>query len=117
MKYWIDAQLPPSLATWLTEQFLVNAVALRDIGLRDAEDTEIFEAARLQDAVVVTKDSDFVDLVLRLGSPPQILLVTCGNATNSHLRQLLLATFKNVHQMLINGEVIVEVGDKLDKQA
>ena len=111
MKFWIDAQLPPTLADWLSEQFMVEAIALRDIGLRDADDTEIFEQARLQNAIVITKDSDFVDLVLRLGTPPQILWITCGNASNQHLRELLSVTFKNAHQMLVNGELIVEIGD------
>lgn len=111
MNYWIDTQLPPALAVWLSEEFTVTAVALRDIGLRDAQDSEIFEAARLQNAIVITKDSDFVDLVLRLGAPPQILWITCGNATNQHLQKLLSATFENAHQMLKSGELMVEIGD------
>ena len=111
MSYWIDAQLPPALAVWLSEEFKVTAVALRDIGLRDAQDDEIFKAAKLENAVVVTKDSDFVDLVLRLGAPPQILWITCGNASNQYLQKLFSATFENAHQMLVNGELIVEIGD------
>ena len=63
MKIWIDAQLPPTLATWLTNNFGVEATALRDIELRDAQDIEIFEAARTVNAVIMTKDSDFIDLV------------------------------------------------------
>lgn len=73
MNFWIDPQLPPSLAAWLTETFAINAIALRDIGLRDAKDTEIFNAARSVGTVIMTKDSDFVDLVSRLGTPAQIL--------------------------------------------
>ena len=111
MNYWIDAQLPPALAIWLSEKFKVTAVALRDIGLRDALDDEIFKAAKLENAVVVTKDSDFVDLVLRLGAPPQILWITCGNVTNQHLQKLFYATFENAHHMLKSGEPIVEIGD------
>ena len=45
MKIWIDAQLPPTLANWLTENFDLEAVALRDLELRDAKDIEIFTAA------------------------------------------------------------------------
>jgi predicted nuclease of predicted toxin-antitoxin system len=41
------------------------------LGLRDAEDIEIFNAAR--NPGTVSKDSDFVELVSRLGTPPQIL--------------------------------------------
>ena len=72
MKIWIDAQLPPTLAQWIQKTFDLEAFALRDLGLRDAADREIFAAARAENAVIMTKDSDFVDLVCRLGSPPQI---------------------------------------------
>jgi predicted nuclease of predicted toxin-antitoxin system len=41
--FWVDAQLPPSLAPWLTERFGVEASSMRFLGLRDAEDLEIFE--------------------------------------------------------------------------
>ena len=56
-------------------------------GMRDAKGIEIFEAAKQPNLVILTKDSDFVDLVCRLGSPPQILWLTCGNVTNRNLRQ------------------------------
>jgi predicted nuclease of predicted toxin-antitoxin system len=42
MTIWIDAQLSPAIATWITNTFGVTALALRDVGLRDAEDPEIF---------------------------------------------------------------------------
>lgn len=45
---WIDAHLSPAIATWITNNFAVTAVALRDIGLRDAEDPEIFKTAKAQ---------------------------------------------------------------------
>jgi hypothetical protein len=41
MKFWVDAQLPPALAGWLSTRFNVDARSLRDIGLRDAQDIEI----------------------------------------------------------------------------
>jgi len=55
---WIDSQLSPDLARWLTEQFRVEARAVRDVHLREAKDREIFEAARRAGAVVMTKDAD-----------------------------------------------------------
>jgi predicted nuclease of predicted toxin-antitoxin system len=95
MIIWIDAQLPPTLATWLVETFGVTAISLKELGLRDAKDIEIFEAATQPNLVIMTKDSDFVDLVCRLGAPPQILWITCGNVTNQNLRRLLNSTFLN----------------------
>lgn len=50
MKLWLDAQLPPQLTKWLTQEFAVEATAVRDLGLRDSSDAAIFQAARLADA-------------------------------------------------------------------
>ncbi|HEU0296965.1 MAG TPA: DUF5615 family PIN-like protein [Anaerolineales bacterium] len=43
MQLWIDAQLSPLLAKWITDNFAaIEAVAVRDLGLRNAEDQVIF---------------------------------------------------------------------------
>ena len=55
MKVWVDAQLSPAMARYLKDELGTDASALRDIGLRDAEDGEIFQAARSASAVVMTK--------------------------------------------------------------
>lgn len=80
------------IAAWISSNYPVSAVAIRDLGLRDAEDKEIFEAARLEKAVVMTKDSDFVLLLDRLGPPPQVIWVTCGNTSNGRLKEVLTNT-------------------------
>lgn len=78
MIFWIDAQLSPLLARWLTTTSAVEAHAVRELDLRDAEDSQIFRGARDARAVVITKDKDFVQMVERLGAPPQVLWLTCG---------------------------------------
>jgi predicted nuclease of predicted toxin-antitoxin system len=85
MKFWVDAQLPPALATWLAERFKEDALSLRDIGLRDAPDMEIFRAAQQAGIVLISKDSDFVELVSRYGTPPKLVWVSCGNVSNRSL--------------------------------
>lgn len=110
MKFWVDAQLPPRLAEWLSKAYGVDAVSLRDLGLRDAPDIEIFQAANRAQAVVISKDSDFVELVSRHGSPPQLLWVTCGNVTNRRLQAVFGKTFPEALTSLTSGQAIVEVG-------
>lgn len=73
MKIWVDAQLSPALARWLGEELRIEAMALKDLGLRDGADAEIFFAARGVGAIVLTKDRDFVDLVRMHGAPPQVI--------------------------------------------
>ena len=81
MRIWVDAQMSPAIATWISSNYVVSAVAIRDLGLRDAEDKEIFDAARQEKAVVMTKDSDFVLLLDKLG--------TTASSNLGHLRQYL----------------------------
>ena len=59
MTIWVDAHLSPRIARWITENYPVTALPLREIGLRNAEDDEIFAAARAAAANVLTKDSEF----------------------------------------------------------
>jgi predicted nuclease of predicted toxin-antitoxin system len=92
MIIWVDAHLSPAIAAWITTNFGITAFASRDIGLRDAEDPEIFEAAKTQEVIMLTKDSDFVDLADRFEAPPQIIGLTCGNTSNARLREILNAT-------------------------
>lgn len=111
MKLWLDAQLSPATAVWLRMRFDIDAYAVRDVGLRDAEDTEIFAAAKAEGVVVMTKDSDFVDLQERLGAPPQLIWLRCGNTSNARLKILLSQALPAVLPMLEQGEPIVEIGD------
>ena len=113
MIFWIDAQLSPALAVWIADVFEIEAKPLRELGLRDASDVEIFEAARNANAVVVTKDSDFLELLDRFGPPPQILWVTCGNTSNAKIKEILLKATPETIQLLRAGERMVEISDSI----
>jgi hypothetical protein len=52
MIIWLDAQLSPATAPWISRDFSVSAVAVCDLGLRNAKDSEIFFAARQANAIV-----------------------------------------------------------------
>jgi predicted nuclease of predicted toxin-antitoxin system len=57
MRFLVDAQLPPALAAWIRQRGH-EAQAVRELGLRDAEDEEIWTHAIELDAIIVTKDAD-----------------------------------------------------------
>ncbi len=106
---WLDAQLSPQLALWLQREFGVNATPIRDLGLREADDPTIFAAARAANAVVFTKDADFVHLLERLGPPPRILWLTCGNTSDARLRALLHAVWPRITTLLATDEKLIEI--------
>ncbi len=110
MTFWIDAHLDPELPAWLGANFKVIAKTVMECGLRDADDDVIFFAARrLGPVVLVTKDSDFVELVHRHGSPPQVLLLTFGNMRTIRMQIRLRATFPDALLALQAGEPVVEI--------
>lgn len=111
MILWLDAQLPPSVAVWITATFGIEARAVRDLELRDAKDPPIFQAARVAEAVVMTKDSDFVEMLQRFGPPPKVLWVTCGNTSNARLREILSRQLPVAVARLEGGESLVEIVD------
>ena len=109
MIIWVDAQLSPALAVWLSSTFGVQSSAVRDLGLRDAADRAIFLAARNAAAVVLTKDSDFVRLLEEFGPPPQVIWLTCGNTSNARLKQILSNALPRAFVLLESGEPLVEI--------
>ena len=112
MIIWVDAKLSPSLAAWINRNFTyVEAKSVRALGLREATDKEIFLKARVETAIVMSKDSDFLNLVETLGIPPQIIWLTCGNTSNTNMCNILNQTLKQALQLLKNGEPIVEISD------
>jgi predicted nuclease of predicted toxin-antitoxin system len=108
---WIDAQLPPALARWLRDWGESQALHVEDLGLLRAEDAEIFERARQVEAVVVTKDSDFVKIQERRGPPPRVVWITCGNRSNRDLKDLILRTWPRAKDLLASGEVLIEINE------
>jgi predicted nuclease of predicted toxin-antitoxin system len=110
MIFWIDAQLSPALAPWITSEFGVKAYSVKWLGYRDAEDCVIFQAAHQANAVVVTKDSDFLRLLDEFGPPPQIVWITLGNTSNAHMRDVLRRLLPQAIALLKLGEPLVEIG-------
>jgi predicted nuclease of predicted toxin-antitoxin system len=109
VKLWIDVQLPPSLCAWLHAGFGVESSRVQDAGLREADDADVFDALRREGEVVLTKDEDFIDLVTRLGPPPQILWLRVGNCSNDDLRAFLQIVLPQALDALRRGDPVVEL--------
>jgi predicted nuclease of predicted toxin-antitoxin system len=107
---WVDAHLSPRIAHWIGANFPVTAKPLRELGLRAAEDDEIFAAGRIAGVIVMTKDIDFVRLLELHGSPPKILWLTCGNTSDAALQEILAKQLSTALALLDGGEDLVEIG-------
>ncbi len=109
MKLWVDAQLSPKLADWLNQNYDVTAKSVSALGLASASDQEIFDAARDARSTVMTKDRDFTEMLERLGPPPQVIWITCGNTSNARMQEVIADTFPDALRLLLRGEPLVEI--------
>jgi predicted nuclease of predicted toxin-antitoxin system len=96
----IDAQLSPGLSVWIKNRFGIESFSVSYLGYRDADDIDIFFMAREMKAIVMTKDEDFVKLLLHHGSPPRIIWITCGNTSNARMRMILEQHLEKALEML-----------------
>jgi predicted nuclease of predicted toxin-antitoxin system len=108
---WIDAQLSPALAPWIQQEFGVDAFSARYLGLVRTRDRDIFAAARRADVVVLTKDGDFPLLVERLGPPPSVIWLRCGNTSNAYVRKVLRDTLRPALDLIAAGEHLIVITD------
>lgn len=78
-----------------------NSSQVREVGLENASDKDIWEYTKANDYLIVTFDSDFYDFSLVWGAPPKIILIKRFNQTTKYIAELL----KNHKKDLFDFEV------------
>jgi len=108
MRFLIDAQLPPALASWLGDHGH-SASSVREQGLRNADDGSIRHFASEGDWIIVTKDEDFVEQSLGVDEAPKVVWLRIGNCTNRVLFDWLEPLLPQLIEKLESGERMVEL--------
>jgi predicted nuclease of predicted toxin-antitoxin system len=96
MKLLFDQNLSPRLTRLLADIY-ADSVHVREMGLRDADDSTVWEYAKLNGFAIVSKDSDFQQRSLLYGSPPKIIWLRVGNCPVSTIESLLRKYSVAVH--------------------
>jgi predicted nuclease of predicted toxin-antitoxin system len=104
----LDAQLPPALADALDHAGYPSA-HVKNLGLRNSGDLEIWRYATDHHCVIMTKDSDFEQRVLRSTGGPSVIWLRFGNCANALLIQTVLALMPQTWARLQAGDRIVEI--------
>ena len=108
MKFVVDAQLPPALARLLRETGY-DAFAVREIGLREVTDAEIWRYAIQQQAVIITKDADFAERGLYSRDQPVIVWLRIGNTSNQALLRWFMPLWPDIIRRIDLGDRLIEV--------
>lgn len=108
MRFVVDAQLPPALARMLAAAGH-HAEHVVDVGLRDAEDIAIWQYALEHQAVILTKDEDFVARSLRSDPAPVVVWLRVGNASRRGLAEWFTPLLPEIVDLVQRGERLIEV--------
>ena len=88
MKLLFDQNLSPRLADSFRDKF--NGTAhLQDLGLDAAEDFVVWEYAKSNSFTIITKDSDFNNMVSLFGFPPKVIWIKKGNCTTQQIKVMI----------------------------
>ena len=108
MNFLDDAQHPPALARWIASQGH-QAKHVFDLGFHTADDPVIWERARNEQAVIISKDEDFVDHWLLSEAPVQLVWIRKGNCSNHALPDWLEPLWPDTVKRLEQGEKFIEL--------
>jgi predicted nuclease of predicted toxin-antitoxin system len=92
MKLLFDENLSPKLPQRLIDLF-PNSLHVRDVGMKSTIDPIVWDYAKDNDLIIVSKDSDMHDLSLVLGNPPKVIWLRLGNCSTTQVENVLRRDF------------------------
>jgi predicted nuclease of predicted toxin-antitoxin system len=78
---------------------------VRRIGLENKNDRIVWEFAKREKFTIVTFDSDFYDLSLLLGRPPQLIWIKTSDQTTKNLERLLYDRAADIQDFITSNEL------------
>ncbi len=95
MKLLFDENLSPKLPNRLSDLFR-NSLHFRDVGMRATVDPIVWDYAKDNDLMIVSKDCDMHDLSLVFGNPPKVIWLRLGNCSTLQIENLLRREFSAI---------------------
>lgn len=117
MKLLLDENLSRRMVPFLQADFPGSSqVALS--GLESASDSEIWQYAKANGFVIVSRDSDFQERSLVAGHPPQVVWLKIPNRSKTAVLNILLEHHVEIEQALIGqNRACVEIGTRNQRHA
>jgi predicted nuclease of predicted toxin-antitoxin system len=103
MKLLFNQNLSPRLPR-LLEELYRGSTHVRDVGLRDADDNEVWEYAKQHGFALISKDSDFQARSLLCGSPRRFIWLRVGNCTVKSIEELIRKHSAAIHTFGMDAE-------------
>jgi len=106
MKLLFDENLSFKLCAKIQDIF-PGSQHIRDLGLEQADDLEIWALAKSGSFVIVTKDSDFNDLSVIRGYPPYVIWLRTGNSRISQIEALIRSHQTDIEESVSAEKIVI----------
>ena len=104
MKLLLDENLSRRLIPFLQHDYPgSNQVVL--LGMQSATDQEVWQKAKDDDYVIVTRDADFQELSLVWGQPPKVIRLKTLNQTRATTLKLLIESRDVIAESLLDQDL------------
>ncbi|MBH8565603.1 DUF5615 family PIN-like protein [Nostoc sp. CENA67] len=92
MKLLLDENLSDRIINCIVDLY-PNSEHVKALGMTNTDDAVIWEYAKTNDFVIVSKDSDFHQRSLLYGYPPKFIYLRIGNSPTSQIIEILRDNF------------------------
>ena len=107
-KLLLDENLSKKMIIRLTSAFSkVTHVAIE--GFLNSFDRDIWDFAKKNHYVIVTKDYDFSDMSHLLGCPPKVIKLNCGNKPTGYICDALISKAAVIKQFTESDNCYMEI--------
>ncbi|MGA7937164.1 MAG: DUF5615 family PIN-like protein [Kovacikia sp.] len=97
MKLLLDENLSDRIIPRIKDLY-PDSAHMKTLGLTNTDDMLIWEYAKANSFVIVSKDSDFHQRSLLYGHPPKFVYLRIGNSPTSKIVQILRDDFETISQ-------------------
>ena len=87
IKLLLDENLSRRMLPFLNDLY-PNSTQVAMIGLASASDTQLWDYAKFNDYVIVTRDADFEELSIVWGQPPKLIWLKTANISKKRVQSL-----------------------------
>lgn len=99
MKFLFDQNISQRILKILPDNY-GGSSHVKNEGLINATDKQIWEFAKKNNFIIVTQDSDFNELNSLLGFPPKIIWIRSGNLKTQVIIDLLISQYHEIQQFI-----------------
>ena len=104
MKLLLDQNLSPRLVTQLADIY-PDSIHVQTVGLDHAPDEVVWNYARQQDYIIVTKDANFHERSILFGFPPKVVWISHGNCSTNQIEAMLRQNHAQIQLFSANNNL------------